>query len=81
MAAFPPGLIYTYEKFAPSGVGKGGFAPIMRLNGVLGLGAGFLLFYQSSLRTSPSVEIYLKSLSDLLYPSTLLRLLREQARD
>jgi len=40
-----------WEQVSPSHVGKGGFAPIMRLSGVLGVGAGFLLFYQRSLRT------------------------------
>jgi hypothetical protein len=39
----------TWEKFAPSYVGKGGFAPIMRLTGVIGLSAGFLMFYQRSI--------------------------------
>lgn len=41
------------EKLQPSMVGKGGFAPIMRLTGAVGLGAGFLLFYQRSTCTSP----------------------------
>jgi hypothetical protein len=49
-AAAGPGLMLTWEKFAPSYVGKGGFAPIMRLTGVIGLGAGFLTFYQRSIR-------------------------------
>jgi hypothetical protein len=48
-AAAGPGLMMTWEKFAPSYVGKGGFAPIMRLTGVIGLGAGFLMFYQRSI--------------------------------
>ncbi|KAH8787144.1 NADH-ubiquinone oxidoreductase-like protein 21 kDa subunit [Hyaloscypha finlandica] len=48
-AAAGPGLMLTWEKFAPSYVGKGGFAPIMRLTGVIGLGAGFFMFYQRSI--------------------------------
>ncbi|PMD13004.1 NADH-ubiquinone oxidoreductase-like protein 21 kDa subunit [Hyaloscypha hepaticicola] len=44
-----PALMLTWERIAPSYVGKGGFAPIMRLTGVIGLGAGFLLFYQRSI--------------------------------
>ena len=52
-AAAGPALMLTWEKFAPSYVGKGGFAPIMRLTGVIGLGAGFLTFYQRSIRASP----------------------------
>jgi hypothetical protein len=37
------------EKISPSLVGKGGFAPIMRLSGAIGLGAGFVMFYQRSI--------------------------------
>jgi hypothetical protein len=44
----------TWERIAPSYVGKGGFAPIMRLTGVIGLGAGFLLFYQRSICGLPA---------------------------
>ena len=50
-----PALMLTWEKFSPSYVGKGGFAPIMRLSGVIGLGAGFLMFYQRSIRESSPV--------------------------
>jgi hypothetical protein len=39
------------ERFAPSHVGKGGFARAMRLTGFLGLAGGFLYFYQRSIRT------------------------------
>ncbi|KAH8816826.1 NADH-ubiquinone oxidoreductase complex I, 21 kDa subunit-domain-containing protein [Xylogone sp. PMI_703] len=48
-AAAGPGLMMLWERIAPSHVGKGGFAPIMRLTGVIGLGAGFLVFYQRSI--------------------------------
>ncbi|RFU25969.1 hypothetical protein B7463_g10363, partial [Scytalidium lignicola] len=48
-AAAGPGLMMLWEKISPSHVGKGGFAPIMRLTGVIGLGAGFLLCYQRSI--------------------------------
>merc|ERR1712098_652273 len=41
-----PGLMLLWERIAPSLVGKGGFAPIMRLSGAIGLSAGFLMFYQ-----------------------------------
>jgi hypothetical protein len=45
------------EKFAPSHVGKGGFASAMRLAGAIGVGGGFLYFYQRSIRTfSPSLS-------------------------
>jgi len=48
-AAAGPGLMLLWEKISPSLVGKGGFAPMMRLSGVIGLGAGFLHFYQQSI--------------------------------
>jgi len=50
-----------WEQVSPSHVGKGGFAPIMRLAGVLGVGAGFLLFYQRSLRTFISTYVWIVS--------------------
>lgn len=42
----------VWEKIAPSYVGKGGFAPIMRLTGAIGAGAGFLMFYSRSISES-----------------------------
>jgi hypothetical protein len=51
-AAAGPGLMLLWERVSPSYVGKGGFAPIMRLTGVIGVGAGFLMFYQRSIRLS-----------------------------
>lgn len=50
-AAFGPGALYAMEKFAPSHVGRGGFAPAMRLAGAVGVVGGFLYFYQRSART------------------------------
>lgn len=50
-AAFAPTALYALEKFAPSHVGKGGFAKAMRLTGFIGLAGGFLYFYQRSART------------------------------
>jgi hypothetical protein len=52
-AAAGPGLMLLWERIAPSYVGRGGFAPIMRLTGVIGVGAGFLMFYQRSIRLFP----------------------------
>ncbi len=40
------------EKFAPSQVGKGGFAQAMRLGGAIGVIGGFLYFYERSSCTS-----------------------------
>lgn len=51
VASAGPALMLTWEKLAPSYVGKGGFAPIMRLTGFVGLTAGFLTMYQRSIRT------------------------------
>ncbi|KAH6648678.1 NADH-ubiquinone oxidoreductase 21 kDa subunit [Truncatella angustata] len=47
-AAFGPGLLYTMERFAPSYVGRGGFARAMRLAGSVGAIGGFLYFYARS---------------------------------
>jgi hypothetical protein len=44
-----PGLMLVWERVAPSFVGKGGFAPIMRLAGAIGAGAGFFMVYQRSI--------------------------------
>lgn len=38
----------VWERFAPSYAGKGAFASIMRLTGVIGITAGFLAFYSRS---------------------------------
>lgn len=51
-AAAGPSLLLLWERFAPSLVGKGGFPPIMRLAGAIGVGAGFLTVYQRSICTS-----------------------------
>ncbi|KAI1841459.1 hypothetical protein JX265_001473 [Neoarthrinium moseri] len=48
MAAGGPGALLLMEKFAPSHVGRGGFARAMRLAGVIGAIGGFLYFYQQS---------------------------------
>lgn len=37
-----------WEQVAPSHVGKGGFAPIMRLSCAIAAGGGFYMFYQRS---------------------------------
>ena len=49
-ATFAPALMLLWERVAPSRVGRGGFAPIMRLTGAIGAGAGFLFIYQRSTR-------------------------------
>ena len=83
-AAAGPALMLTWEKFAPSYVGKGGFAPIMRLTGVIGLGAGFFMFYERSIRASfaplrmrPFSGSGSGILADILGNSAFLRLHRE----
>lgn len=45
-----PALLLLWERIAPSHVGKGGFAPILRLTTAVSAGAGFLLFYNRSIR-------------------------------
>jgi len=56
-AAIPPAGMYIMEKVHPSRVGKGGFAPIMRLNVFIGLAWGFVMMYnQSQSMVSPSPQ-------------------------
>lgn len=45
-----PGLMLLWERVAPSYVSKGGFASIMRLTFLAGIGGGFGLFYSRSIR-------------------------------
>ncbi|KZF22701.1 hypothetical protein L228DRAFT_134217 [Xylona heveae TC161] len=47
--AFGPALMLLWEKISPSYVGRGGFAPIMRLTCAVSAGAGFLIHYQRSI--------------------------------
>ncbi|KAL9031300.1 MAG: hypothetical protein Q9196_000656 [Gyalolechia fulgens] len=51
-AAAGPGGMWLWERVSPSYVGKGGFAPIMRLTAVIGLTGGFLHFYSRSISRS-----------------------------
>ena len=48
LGALSPGLMLYWEKVSPSFVGKGGFAPIMRLSGAIGVTACFMLAYTRS---------------------------------
>lgn len=69
-ASAGPGLMLLMEKISPSLVGKGGFAPILRLSGAIGLGAGFVMFYQRSICTFPSL---LKLLYSTMASNSLLQ--------
>ena len=53
VSAAGPALMLYWEKVSPSYVGRGGFAPIMRLSGVVGLTAGFLMVYSRSTSEFP----------------------------
>jgi len=46
-----PGLMYYWERVSPSYVGKGGFAPIMRLSGAVGVTGCFVYAYSRSCST------------------------------
>lgn len=48
-SVFGPGLMLLWERIAPSHVGRGGFAPIMRLTTLIGAGFGFIYFYNRSI--------------------------------
>ncbi|RAO73804.1 uncharacterized protein BHQ10_009816 [Talaromyces amestolkiae] len=48
-AAASPLAFWLMEKFSPSHVGKGGFAPVMRLATAIGILGGVHIFYQRSI--------------------------------
>ncbi|KAL9013977.1 MAG: hypothetical protein Q9173_001360 [Seirophora scorigena] len=48
-AAAGPAAMLLWERVSPSYVGKGGFAPIMRLTVAVGLTGGFLQYYSRSI--------------------------------
>jgi hypothetical protein len=48
VGAMSPALMLYWEKVSPSFVGKGGFAPIMRLSGAIGLTGAFVFTYTRS---------------------------------
>ncbi|KAH8690978.1 putative NADH-ubiquinone oxidoreductase 21 kDa subunit [Talaromyces proteolyticus] len=49
MAAASPIAFWVMERVSPSHVGKGGFAPVMRLATAIGLLGGLHIFYQRSI--------------------------------
>lgn len=49
--ALSPGLMLYWEQVSPSFVGKGGFAPVMRLSGAVGLTGMFIFAYSRSTST------------------------------
>lgn len=57
-----------WEKVSPSFVGKGGFAPVMRLSGAVGLTGAFIFAYSRSSGTCKG-EPYLSVLG--LYADTV----------
>ena len=48
--AIGPATMLWWERVSPSYVGRGGFAPIMRLTVAISGVAGFLMMYQRSIR-------------------------------
>lgn len=48
-AAAGPAFMLLWERLSPSYVGKGGFAPIMRLTAAIGITGGFLQYYNRSI--------------------------------
>jgi len=51
VGSLSPGLMLYWEKMSPSFVGKGGFAPIMRLTGAIGVTGCFIFAYSRSCGT------------------------------
>jgi len=52
MAATSPLAFWAMEKLSPSGIGRGGFSPIMRLAATIGIVGGLHVLYQRSASTS-----------------------------
>ena len=52
LGSLSPGLMLYWEKVSPSMVGKGGFAPVMRLTGAVGVAGCFMFAYSRSCSTS-----------------------------
>jgi hypothetical protein len=50
--AMSPALMLYWERVSPSFVGKGGFAPVMRLSGAIGVTGCFVFAYARSCSTS-----------------------------
>lgn len=48
MTAAGPAALFVMERVSPSYVGRGGFAPIMRLMTFISAGCGFMYMYQRS---------------------------------
>lgn len=48
VSALSPTMMWVMERVAPSYVGKGGFAPVMRLSFLVSISGGFLMLYKRS---------------------------------
>lgn len=78
-AAASPLAFWLMEKFSPSHVGKGGFAPVMRLATAIGILGGVHIFYQRSISMLPYRWTYF-DISNNRYNRPLLRLHRKHTR-
>lgn len=56
VGAISPGLMLYWERVSPSFVGKGGFAPVMRLSGAVGVAGAFLFAYSRSASTCMTLD-------------------------
>lgn len=54
VGAISPGLMLYWERVSPSFVGKGGFAPVMRLSGAVGVAGAFIFAYSRTTCTITS---------------------------
>jgi len=79
VASLGPLAMLWFERVSPSYVGRGGFAPIMRLNVAIGATAGFLFAYQRSIGMELGISSLLCAYANQ-YLRTILRHDGEQAR-
>ncbi|TQS37986.1 hypothetical protein Golomagni_01517 [Golovinomyces magnicellulatus] len=61
-AAAGPALMLLWEKFAPSKVGRGGFAPIMRLTGAYGANMQLPVRFYGWTENSREIELDMKEM-------------------
>jgi hypothetical protein len=81
-AAASPLAFWVMEKMSPTGVGRNGFSPIMRLASAIGLVGGLHILYQRSCSTlAPPTPVTTEMKCDAYdYYRPFLRIRREQAR-
>jgi hypothetical protein len=64
---FGPSMMLLWERISPSHVGKGGFAPIMRLSGAIGVVAAFIYATERSTSKCPNCDDQSKNVTHWVF--------------